>query len=196
MSSANIVDTKCADEELYELCERNGFIDARPVVTGRPRRNSAPDILMSASDSSASMSFETFEVAKQPCSMPEDAVTTCITAGESRQEPAERSPCVTTFMLKNVPCKLNVEMMKPVLDRLGFAGTYNHLYFPARKNGSNLGYGFVNFMKEDDACRFKAVFNGYVFQGMNSRKQCCVIPADVQGRDANLRMHSRSSAYR
>eukprot|EP00928_Gymnodinium_smaydae_P002885 TRINITY_DN11056_c0_g2_i1.p1 TRINITY_DN11056_c0_g2~~TRINITY_DN11056_c0_g2_i1.p1 ORF type:complete len:151 (+),score=32.11 TRINITY_DN11056_c0_g2_i1:143-595(+) len=145
MSSATTANAPV--EELYELCVRNGFVDARPVKDhGLARNNSAPALLVSS--------------------------------------------CEMTIMLKNVPCSVTEELMTSVLKENGFADLYDYLYMPKR-NASNLGFCFVNFKREEDALRFKDEFLGYKFSGINSMKQCFVSLAHVQGREANMRKHSR-----
>eukprot|EP00928_Gymnodinium_smaydae_P086096 TRINITY_DN6994_c0_g1_i1.p1 TRINITY_DN6994_c0_g1~~TRINITY_DN6994_c0_g1_i1.p1 ORF type:complete len:162 (+),score=16.09 TRINITY_DN6994_c0_g1_i1:54-539(+) len=146
--SSTIAITNSPVEELYELCLRNGFIDARPVAArGLSRSESSPALMV--------------------------------------------SPREMTLMLRNIPCSVNDERMEFVLKQHGFAGLYDYLYVPMRRNGSNLGFGFVNFTYEEDAIRFKAVFSGYRFSGTNSTKQCSITPAEIQGREANIRMNAQ-----
>eukprot|EP00928_Gymnodinium_smaydae_P026577 TRINITY_DN20825_c0_g2_i2.p2 TRINITY_DN20825_c0_g2~~TRINITY_DN20825_c0_g2_i2.p2 ORF type:complete len:187 (+),score=43.73 TRINITY_DN20825_c0_g2_i2:141-701(+) len=100
----------------------------------------------------------------------------------------------TTVMVRNVPCRVSEERMDLELELLGFANTYDYLYFPARKNKSTIGYGFINFLTSDTAANFVKVFNGYSFPGTNSTKQCYVTRADIQGREANLAQWEKKDA--
>eukprot|EP00928_Gymnodinium_smaydae_P077029 TRINITY_DN6016_c1_g1_i1.p1 TRINITY_DN6016_c1_g1~~TRINITY_DN6016_c1_g1_i1.p1 ORF type:complete len:381 (+),score=50.52 TRINITY_DN6016_c1_g1_i1:197-1339(+) len=93
---------------------------------------------------------------------------------------------ITTFMLRNIPCKLTKELMEEELCELGFGGTYDVIHFPSRNNGSNKGYGFINFLTADDARRVTEALEGHVFAGTRSPKRCCVSTAAFQGREALL----------
>eukprot|EP00928_Gymnodinium_smaydae_P098641 TRINITY_DN9213_c0_g2_i2.p1 TRINITY_DN9213_c0_g2~~TRINITY_DN9213_c0_g2_i2.p1 ORF type:complete len:187 (+),score=33.71 TRINITY_DN9213_c0_g2_i2:52-612(+) len=176
-------------DEMHELIVKNCFYEFVPKPFGKPRRKSFPDILLRACVPDVCDQVS----ATQSNSVLEDSASTRIQGcGVPSQIAANDSKCITTLMLRNVPCKVNLEIMEVVLMQLGYEGTYDYLYFPARKNGSNLGFGFVNFMDERDAVSFEAAFTGYVFTGIQSSKQCYVTAAAVQGREANLRMHESS----
>eukprot|EP00928_Gymnodinium_smaydae_P100397 TRINITY_DN983_c0_g2_i1.p1 TRINITY_DN983_c0_g2~~TRINITY_DN983_c0_g2_i1.p1 ORF type:complete len:295 (-),score=60.55 TRINITY_DN983_c0_g2_i1:220-1104(-) len=94
---------------------------------------------------------------------------------------------ITTLMLKNIPCKLTKELMEEELNELGFAGTYDVIHLPARNNGSNKGYGFINFTTVEDARCAAETLNGYAFTRTRSYKLCSVTRAAVQGREALLK---------
>eukprot|EP00928_Gymnodinium_smaydae_P005407 TRINITY_DN11846_c0_g1_i1.p1 TRINITY_DN11846_c0_g1~~TRINITY_DN11846_c0_g1_i1.p1 ORF type:complete len:200 (+),score=25.86 TRINITY_DN11846_c0_g1_i1:58-657(+) len=191
MSCANMAESMLAEQQLYELCVKNGFFDFAPVATGRPRRKSAPEILLSTNVLDVCRQ----EPAKQPSSVPEVQVRTTVSAfGKHSHITTDHSQSFKTLMLRDVPCKVNLQLMRLTMTNLGFAGTYDYLYFPTRRNGSNLGFGFVNFMKEEDADRFEIAFTGYQFPGIRSSKQCYVTLAEVQGREANLQLNTKCSA--
>eukprot|EP00928_Gymnodinium_smaydae_P074250 TRINITY_DN57315_c0_g1_i1.p1 TRINITY_DN57315_c0_g1~~TRINITY_DN57315_c0_g1_i1.p1 ORF type:complete len:188 (+),score=14.75 TRINITY_DN57315_c0_g1_i1:109-672(+) len=169
-------------EEVYELIVKNSFYEYVPVPTGGPRRNSCPDVLLRTCFSDSGHQ----EGATQPNKIPEIPMKS--------QRSDSCTPCqaqvITTLMLRNIPCKVNLQMMQVVLKRLGFEGSYDYLYFPARKNKSNLGFGFVNFKTEADAASFEAAFLGYMFPGIQSSKRCHANAAEVQGLEANLRLRA------
>eukprot|EP00928_Gymnodinium_smaydae_P001628 TRINITY_DN10588_c1_g4_i2.p1 TRINITY_DN10588_c1_g4~~TRINITY_DN10588_c1_g4_i2.p1 ORF type:complete len:311 (+),score=40.72 TRINITY_DN10588_c1_g4_i2:115-1047(+) len=96
-------------------------------------------------------------------------------------------PTVTTLMLKNIPCKLTRESMTEELRLLGFEGVHDAMHIPSRTNGSNKGYGFINFISAHDARRAADTLNGYMFSGTCSTKRCQVTTAAFQGREATLR---------
>eukprot|EP00928_Gymnodinium_smaydae_P085567 TRINITY_DN69078_c0_g1_i1.p2 TRINITY_DN69078_c0_g1~~TRINITY_DN69078_c0_g1_i1.p2 ORF type:complete len:155 (-),score=12.22 TRINITY_DN69078_c0_g1_i1:61-525(-) len=100
-------------------------------------------------------------------------------------------PREMTLIIRSMPCSVNEERMESVLREHGFAGSYDYLFLPVRRNGSNLGFGVVNFMQEQDAFRFRDFLVGYRFPGANSTQRCIVTLADIQGREANVRMNAR-----
>eukprot|EP00928_Gymnodinium_smaydae_P000202 TRINITY_DN10073_c0_g3_i1.p1 TRINITY_DN10073_c0_g3~~TRINITY_DN10073_c0_g3_i1.p1 ORF type:complete len:174 (+),score=31.38 TRINITY_DN10073_c0_g3_i1:360-881(+) len=105
----------------------------------------------------------------------------------SAENHIENQEGLTTYMLRNVPCKVTKHAMEVELIQRGFHGTYDFVHFPTRRNKSGLGYGFVNFTHADYAAQFKEVFEGYVFAWTDSVKRCRVSPADLQGLEANLK---------
>eukprot|EP00928_Gymnodinium_smaydae_P087164 TRINITY_DN7148_c0_g2_i1.p1 TRINITY_DN7148_c0_g2~~TRINITY_DN7148_c0_g2_i1.p1 ORF type:complete len:155 (-),score=18.85 TRINITY_DN7148_c0_g2_i1:254-718(-) len=96
-----------------------------------------------------------------------------------------------TLILRNIPSSLSEERLESVLQQHGFAGSYDYLFLPMRRRGSNLGYVVVNFIQKQDALRFSACFEGSRFPGANTMRRCSVILADVQGREANVSMNAR-----
>eukprot|EP00928_Gymnodinium_smaydae_P098639 TRINITY_DN9213_c0_g1_i2.p1 TRINITY_DN9213_c0_g1~~TRINITY_DN9213_c0_g1_i2.p1 ORF type:complete len:206 (+),score=38.68 TRINITY_DN9213_c0_g1_i2:70-618(+) len=179
-----------ATEEAYKLCVKNGFYEFVLAPTGKRRRKTFPDSVLRTCIPDACHQ----EGATQASSVPDATENAGVPdSGALGQDPDKESRCTTTLMLRNVPCKVNLEIMEVVLMQLGFEGKYDYLYFPTRKSGSNLGFGFVNFRTEDDAVQFDAAFTGYVFGGIQSNKQCYVTIAAVQGREANLRLHATSA---
>lgn len=112
----------------------------------------------------------------------------------SMQEFAD-SPCsITTMMLCDLPCRASEDEIKGTLATLGFAGTYDFLHVPVkqrgRRNKGNLGYAFVNFCSAEYASRFATVFANIRFPAIKSTKLSYAKPAAVQGREANVKMHS------
>eukprot|EP00928_Gymnodinium_smaydae_P043454 TRINITY_DN29103_c1_g1_i1.p1 TRINITY_DN29103_c1_g1~~TRINITY_DN29103_c1_g1_i1.p1 ORF type:complete len:162 (-),score=26.00 TRINITY_DN29103_c1_g1_i1:378-863(-) len=93
----------------------------------------------------------------------------------------------TTLMLRNIPCKVQTEWLQEELRKLGFEGTYDVIHIPTRKNKSNLGYGFINFISPEHARRFADAVVGHMFSGSGSVKRCYVTKAAFQGREAALR---------
>eukprot|EP00928_Gymnodinium_smaydae_P084780 TRINITY_DN68044_c0_g1_i1.p1 TRINITY_DN68044_c0_g1~~TRINITY_DN68044_c0_g1_i1.p1 ORF type:complete len:217 (-),score=28.63 TRINITY_DN68044_c0_g1_i1:364-1014(-) len=160
----------CDDGTMYEVYVKNSFIHARPVVHERPRRNTAPGLLVDAFI----------------CEHAESEGEGMTLSDDSRCQTSPDATPVTTQVLRGVPREVTEERMAAELAHLGFAGTYDKIYFPKRANGSRIGYGFVQFFLAEDAARFKQVFDGYRFAGIDSSKMCYVSPADVEGRGANL----------
>eukprot|EP00928_Gymnodinium_smaydae_P051584 TRINITY_DN3514_c0_g1_i1.p1 TRINITY_DN3514_c0_g1~~TRINITY_DN3514_c0_g1_i1.p1 ORF type:complete len:183 (+),score=33.76 TRINITY_DN3514_c0_g1_i1:92-640(+) len=106
-------------------------------------------------------------------------------ADSQAKQPEAESP-FTTVMLRNIPCRLDKDAIEAELALVGFANTYDYIYFPRRRNKSNLGYGFINFVTVECASTFVEAFNGHIFPGTTSTKECLVSRASIQGREANL----------
>eukprot|EP00928_Gymnodinium_smaydae_P049902 TRINITY_DN3350_c0_g8_i1.p1 TRINITY_DN3350_c0_g8~~TRINITY_DN3350_c0_g8_i1.p1 ORF type:complete len:162 (-),score=24.25 TRINITY_DN3350_c0_g8_i1:126-611(-) len=107
-------------------------------------------------------------------------------AHSSRPPALTASSSEVTMMLKHIPCSVTDELVTSILNERGFEGLFDYVHVPMRRNSSNLGFCFVNFMKEEDALRFQDEFAGFKFPGSNSYKQCHVTLAHVQGREANI----------
>lgn len=105
-----------------------------------------------------------------------------------------RSDATTTMMICNIPCRVSTETLIEAIEAVGFGGTYEFLHLPCRygqEASSNLGYGFVNFLKQEDAAKFAVAFEGYHFEGSRSVKKCTVKVASFQGFNANAKRPSR-----
>ncbi|CAE8608749.1 unnamed protein product, partial [Polarella glacialis] len=106
--------------------------------------------------------------------------------------PAERPPGdepYTTVMLRNIPNKYTREMLIKQL-QVDFTGEFDFMYLPIDfKNKCNVGYGFINFQKQDSCERFVGQFHGVdvrkCLPGLNSKKVVEVTPARVQGLGEN-----------
>jgi hypothetical protein len=108
---------------------------------------------------------------------------------------------ITSLMLCNIPCRVTQESLGEAIDELGFKDTYDFLYLPtasrsAKTTGSNLGYGFINFVDPCYPGPFKAAFTAYTFPGTSSQKVLGVKVAHVQGLAANMRNFGQANATR
>ncbi|OLQ05713.1 Protein MEI2-like 2 [Symbiodinium microadriaticum] len=121
----------------------------------------------------------------------------------SRQSSGEAVD-VTTMMLRNIPNKYTQNSLLQEINEMGFTGTFDFFYLPMDvHNRSNVGYAFVNFLRNDDAERFRQKFSEHRFQRFQSRKISSVCTAHVQGLHENLRhfqnravTHARNDQYR
>eukprot|EP00928_Gymnodinium_smaydae_P080776 TRINITY_DN64406_c0_g1_i1.p1 TRINITY_DN64406_c0_g1~~TRINITY_DN64406_c0_g1_i1.p1 ORF type:complete len:197 (+),score=17.69 TRINITY_DN64406_c0_g1_i1:81-671(+) len=104
----------------------------------------------------------------------------------------EQTETRTLLIIRNIPCKVLKAYLKETLNALGYAGTYDFVNLPTKRNGkhgaeSNVGYAFVNFMSPNVAYHFKREFEGYQFPGIRSGKRCSVEYANEQhGRGQGL----------
>lgn len=143
-----------------------------------------------------------------PCSEPLEKMLACQKGSPSEStwldEESEGSmfsaPASTTMMICNVPCRITQAAVIDGLDSVGFAGTYNFVYLPDRRQkfsraraSGNLGYAFVDFKSTQDAEDFVFAFEGYEFPGTYSSKRCTVRYAHEQGFNASNSMSSRTS---
>jgi len=111
--------------------------------------------------------------------------TDFITSFENHQGP------ITSLMIRHIPCRMSQnKLFQDVVD-MGFAGTFDFLYLPSEKRtqsarGSNLGYGFINFIAEEDAQRFTKMCGNLTLGKTSSKKIASVQPAHLQGLEANI----------
>lgn len=85
--------------------------------------------------------------------------------------PAVLSQPPTALMVCNLPCRVSADGLSQVLEELGFAGLYYHIYVP-RGTKNNMGYGFVYFFGSGAAARFVAAVGTYSFSGSTKRAYC------------------------
>jgi len=87
----------------------------------------------------------------------------------------------STLMISNIPCGVLPQRLTAAIDSSGFAGKYDLLHLPGIWNKkSNMGYGFINFPKQEDAIKFAKEFDGHQFEG-RSKTIVRIKPAHVQG---------------
>lgn len=108
---------------------------------------------------------------------------------------------ITSLMLCNIPCRVTQESLGEAIDEMGFKDTYDFLYLPtagrsAKTTGSNLGYGFINFVDPCYPGPFQKAFSTYTFPGTSSQKVLGVKVAHVQGLAANMRNFGQGNARR
>mmetsp|Transcript_100820 Transcript_100820/g.285501 ORF Transcript_100820/g.285501 Transcript_100820/m.285501 type:complete len:333 (-) Transcript_100820:230-1228(-) len=102
-----------------------------------------------------------------------------------------------TLMMRNVPKKLTQHALLEEINSNGFAGTYDFVYLPMDQDSKvNRGYCFINFMDPAHAVAFKACYEGRQFHQYNSRKLIAILPAVLQGFEANRAQFSTVRALR
>lgn len=101
--------------------------------------------------------------------------------------------------LSHLPRKLGRDQLAQRLREVGLQGDFDFLYMPMDlKNRCSVGHAVVNFRSEEACKRFTKAFNKvtvkHAFPGLNvtGGKACEVVPAPVQGRDANVRKLQQS----
>eukprot|EP00931_Biecheleriopsis_adriatica_P120846 TRINITY_DN95949_c0_g1_i1.p1 TRINITY_DN95949_c0_g1~~TRINITY_DN95949_c0_g1_i1.p1 ORF type:complete len:524 (-),score=123.63 TRINITY_DN95949_c0_g1_i1:137-1708(-) len=95
---------------------------------------------------------------------------------------------VTTVMMRNLPNKYTQQMLLGELGEAGFEmqQDFDFFYLPMdHSNCANLGYCFINFTKTWRANDFAEAFSGKRMRRFNSHKTAVIMPASIQGYDAN-----------
>jgi hypothetical protein len=93
----------------------------------------------------------------------------------------------TTFMLRNFPKKCTQREFLASIDAAGFHGCFDFFYLPigSADTSMNRGYGFINFPDAKRAAEFYVQFHGCHLPRYKRKKPLELLPADVQGYDAN-----------
>lgn len=99
---------------------------------------------------------------------------------------------VTTMMLRNIPNECTRDQLFELLENHGFKGKIDFIYLPINfSTDRNFGYAFLNFRTVEGATAFNQAFNGAQVSVrmpmFNSDKVCKVVPAAIQGWEANMR---------
>jgi len=94
----------------------------------------------------------------------------------------------TTVMMRNIPNGLSRDNLLQLMDRRGFAGTYDLVYLPVDFGSLKaFGYAFINFTSAVHASSFREHFQGFRTWGVPSTKVCDVLWAMThQGLAANI----------
>lgn len=91
-----------------------------------------------------------------------------------------------TVMMRNLPNKYSQQMLLEEINQTGFAGTYDFLYLPIDpETKANRGYAFINFVGPAQSWAFKNCYEGRQIGHFNSGKVITVMPATLQGFEAN-----------
>jgi hypothetical protein len=110
--------------------------------------------------------------------------------------PEETQPAVaTSFVLNLIPKRCSRDVLLGHLKEFGFNEDVDFLYLPVDlKTMSNVGHVVLNFRSEEAVERFSKVFHGVAAKelfrsaaGGSPKGRCEVVPAPVQGREANVR---------
>jgi len=115
---------------------------------------------------------------------------------DSMEVPLEWSE-VYTIMLRNIPNKYSQHALCGELNTEGYAGLYDFLYLPIDMDtNANKGYAFINFVDPRAAWLFKCQFDDCKMSRFNSSKVVKVVPAALQGLEANYAHYSTARVSR
>lgn len=93
---------------------------------------------------------------------------------------------VCTVMMRNLPNQVTQELLTVQINNAGFLHAYDFIYLPIDpETDANRGYAFINFTTPGLALMFKMHFEGRKLANFNSNKVVSVVPAALQGFDAN-----------
>eukprot|EP00928_Gymnodinium_smaydae_P085154 TRINITY_DN68497_c0_g1_i1.p1 TRINITY_DN68497_c0_g1~~TRINITY_DN68497_c0_g1_i1.p1 ORF type:complete len:168 (-),score=19.00 TRINITY_DN68497_c0_g1_i1:989-1438(-) len=94
---------------------------------------------------------------------------------------------LSTVMVRGLCTSLTQEAIKDMVDEDGYAGQYDFLYVPLRKEGGkNTSQLFINFVSPEIATDFYDRYHGQSAKFARSDGLLSVLPASRQGYDANL----------
>ncbi|CAE7754566.1 ML5 [Symbiodinium pilosum] len=80
-------------------------------------------------------------------------------------------------------------MLLMEVNHAGFLGTFDFLYLPIDTDtGANRGYAFLNFLDPSLSWTFRTMYEGRKMTRFNSSKIITIVPATLQGFEANY-MH-------
>lgn len=103
----------------------------------------------------------------------------------------------TTVMARNLPNEYNQQMLIDELNSAGFSGTYDFLYLPIDpETNANRGYAFINFISPSYAWMMRTAYEGRKMGKFNSDKVVSVVPAALQGFEANYSHYSTARVMR
>jgi RNA recognition motif-containing protein len=109
------------------------------------------------------------------------------THSQSEQDVYSQATERTTVMISNLPNRLKESAIVEQLELLGLENRFDYLYMPRDyKTMANMGYAFVNFMRDSDAEVCIRRLAGTQFRGSMSKKLLDVSHAAKQGLVANL----------
>jgi len=103
----------------------------------------------------------------------------------------------TTVMMRNLPNKYTQRMLLMEINHTGFLGTFDFLYLPIDpETNANRGYSFLNFIDPGFAWMFKMSYEGRKMNRFNSNKVVSVVPATLQGFEANYAHYAAARVNR
>ncbi|KAF4685422.1 hypothetical protein FOZ60_006542 [Perkinsus olseni] len=101
---------------------------------------------------------------------------------------------VTTLMMRHIPNRYSQSELIEEVTAAGFGGTFDFFYLPMdHSTRANFGYCFINFTTPAVASLFTHVFSGKQLKMSTSRKIIEIVPAKLQGFDANLLHYSKKA---
>eukprot|EP00929_Paragymnodinium_shiwhaense_P088003 TRINITY_DN48197_c0_g2_i1.p1 TRINITY_DN48197_c0_g2~~TRINITY_DN48197_c0_g2_i1.p1 ORF type:complete len:217 (+),score=22.69 TRINITY_DN48197_c0_g2_i1:52-702(+) len=102
----------------------------------------------------------------------------------------------TTIIIQNITSRASPQEVREAVDSLGFAGSYDIIYLPARGGspaGTHYGYAFINFTDAHYSKLFMRALQTNAVSLRQSNKVLSVSYAKVQGRKNLSRLVRRAS---
>jgi len=98
---------------------------------------------------------------------------------------------VYTVMMRNLPNSITQKLLLTNINKEGFLGSYDFVYLPIDpKANANRGYAFINFIEPAWASKFRSHYEGQKFGSATTNKIVSVVPALLQGYEANAAHYS------
>ncbi|EER13792.1 hypothetical protein Pmar_PMAR000952 [Perkinsus marinus ATCC 50983] len=101
---------------------------------------------------------------------------------------------ITTVMMRHIPNRYTQAELIAEVTFTGFGGTFDFFYLPMdHSTRANFGYCFINFTTPEVASLFTHLFSGKQLNMSTSKKIVEIVPAKLQGFDANLLHYSKKA---
>jgi hypothetical protein len=101
---------------------------------------------------------------------------------------------ITTLMIRNIPNRYTQTELMAELKEAGFEDKFDFFYLPMdHETHANFGYAFINFVDETDVGPFTKKFNGLKLNRFTSNKIIQIVPAQLQGFQANLQHYCKKA---
>lgn len=102
-----------------------------------------------------------------------------------------------TVMMRNLPNKYTQHLLLQELAQPDFQAKYDFLYLPIDpETHVNRGYAFINFISPSYAYLFKSRYEGKKLKGFSSDKVLSIVPAALQGFEANYAHYAQARVTR
>jgi hypothetical protein len=103
----------------------------------------------------------------------------------------------TTLMIRHIPCKYSQRKLMKEINDAGYLGHYDFFYLPMDpRSRANRGFAFINLNTPENAKELYRAFDGKKLRFFNSEKVLAVVPADLQGFEANAAHYASSRVLR
>ncbi|EER03457.1 hypothetical protein Pmar_PMAR014676 [Perkinsus marinus ATCC 50983] len=95
---------------------------------------------------------------------------------------------------RNIPNRYVQEELLGDINAAGFADLFDFFYLPMdHETRANFGYCFINLVSPQQAYNFFKAFDGKPLRRFTSNKIVAIVPAAIQGFEANLKHYSRKA---
>jgi len=124
------------------------------------------------------------------CDDPEDPDNAAKKAAREKAVAGGGLSGCTTAMIRQIPSGYTQRKLMREINCAGFLGRYDFFYLPMdARSHVNRGFAFVNFTSEAAAAEFYNKFHETRLKHIKSDKAILVLPADIQGFEANATRH-------
>jgi hypothetical protein len=101
---------------------------------------------------------------------------------------------ITTLMIRNIPNRYSQTELMVEIKEAGFENKFDFFYLPMdHDTHANFGYAFINFVDEREVEPFTKRFNGLKLNRFTSNKIIQIVPAQLQGFQANLQHYCKKA---